>query len=200
LTPTEARDGAIALAKADTSAARALARAIDDPWFRSQAMACIARFASEMEFPAILNEARESSWAATDKYKVVGSSAWRLRAMIERGKPDAAAAEMSELLACAAEIDHPVSRLEALFLLFQSVFEVERCRHAVLEALVAAAQVAMSWKAGYRLREVALMLASAGYRDEVDQVIDAMAEGKYRRQAIEWIARGERQTPRPFFW
>jgi hypothetical protein len=187
LTPTEARDSAVELAKADTPAALALARAIDDPRFRSQAMAWIARFASETELPAILNEARESSWAATDKYKVVGSSAWRLRAMIERGEPDAAAAEMSELLACAAEIDHPVSRLEALFLLFQSIFDVERARRGTLDALIAASQAAMSWKSGYWLREAALMLASAGYADEADQVISAMPDGKYRRQAIERI-------------
>ena len=200
MTPTEARDGAIERAKADTPAALALARAIDDPWFRSQAMAWIARFASETELPAILNEARESSWAATDKYKVVGSSAWRLRAMIERDKPDGAAAEMPELLSCAAEIDHPVSRLEALFLLFESIFEVERARRGTLDALIAASLAAMSWKSGFWLREAALMLASAGYADEADQVISAMPDGKYRRQVIERIGKGERRTPRPFFW
>jgi hypothetical protein len=200
LTPTETRNRAVELAKVDTPAALALARAIEDPWFRSQALAWAARFAPETELRPILDEAHQSSWAAQDKYEIVGSSAWRLRAMIGRGDPNAAAREMPALLACAAEIDHPVSRLEALFLLFRSIFEVDSCRTAALGALIAAAQVAISWKSGYRLREVALMLASAGHRDEADQTINAMPDGKYRRQAVDWIAKGERQSPRPFFW
>lgn len=200
VSPTKARDSAIGLAKTDTTAALALARTIDDPWFRSQALAWIARFASEADFPPILSEGRESSWAAGDKYKIVGSSAWRVRAVIERGNTSAAAAEMPELLRCAAEISHPVSRLEALFLLFESVFEADGCRRLVLDALIDACQVAKSWKSGDRLREAAVVLAFAGYQGDVDQVLAAMSEGKYRRQALERIGRGQRREPRRFFW
>ena len=197
---TEARDKAIGLAKTDTPAAMMIARAIDDSWFRSQAMAWIARFAAEADLAPILEEARAASWATEDKYKTVGSSAWRFRAMIERGKRLAAADELPDLVACAADVAHPVSRLEALFLLFESVFAIDRCRRLTLSALIDACHIANSWKSGDRLREAAIMLAFAGHHDEAHQAVSAMANRRYRRQAIERIRRGQRREPRPFFW
>ena len=174
--------------------------AIADPWFRSQAIAWIARFAAAAEVTPILKEARESSWVAEDKYKIVGSSAWRMRAMIERGEQQAAADELPDLLKSAADINHPVSRLEALFLLFQSVFEVDNCRRIVLDALLEACHDAKSWKSGDRLRETAIMLAFAGHHDQASEVIGAMPTGRFRRQAIERIERGQRREHRPFCW
>ncbi len=200
MSPTEGRDGAVALAKTDTAAALERARAISDPWFRSQAIAWIARFAAAAEATSILKEARESSWAAEDKYRIVGSSAWRIRAMIERGEQQAAADELPDLLKCAADINQPVSRLEALFLLFQSVFEVDNCRRAVLDALLEACHGAKSWKSGDRLREAAIMLAFAGHHGQANEVIGAMPAGRFRRQAIERVGRGQRREPRSFFW
>lgn len=198
--PTHAREDAIGLAKTDTAAALERARAIDDPWFRSQALAWIARFAPEAEFKLILSEARESSWAAEDKYKVVGSSAWRIRAMIERDHAPLAEAEVPDLLKCAMDIGHPVSRLEALFLLFESVFTVDSCRRSVLSGLIDACRAANSWKSGDRLCEAAVMLAFAGHSDEASATVDAISSEKYRRKATERIANGERRGPRPFFW
>ncbi|HJT13653.1 MAG TPA: hypothetical protein VJ790_13620 [Dongiaceae bacterium] len=64
MSPTDARDEAIALAKTDTATALVRARAIADPWFRSQAIAWIARFAAAAEVAPILKEARESSQVA----------------------------------------------------------------------------------------------------------------------------------------
>ncbi len=200
MSPTDARDEAIALAKTDTATALARARAIADPWFRSQAIAWIARFAAAAEVAPILKEARESSQVAEDKYRIVGSSAWRVRAMIERGEQQAAADELPDLLKYAADISHPVSRLEALFLLFQSVFEADNCRRVVLDVLLEACHDAKSWKSGDRLREAAIMLAFAGHHGQASEIIGAMPTGRFRRQAIERIGRGQRREPRRFFW
>ncbi|HJT13652.1 MAG TPA: hypothetical protein VJ790_13615 [Dongiaceae bacterium] len=120
--------------------------------------------------------------------------------MIERGEQQAAADELPDLLKCAADISHPVSRLEALFLLFQSVFEADNCRRVVLDVLLEACHDAKSWKSGDRLREAAIMLAFAGHDGQASEVVGAMPTGRFRRQAIERIGRGQRREPRRFFW
>lgn len=197
---TEARENAIALAKTDVEAATKNARAIEDPWFRSQAMAWIARFSAEKDFHQALDEAASASWAADDPYKIVASSAWRLRAMVERGHLGDVQSELPKLLECASGIANPVSRLDALFLVFQSVFDVEAFRHLVLRALVDACQAAVSWKAGDRLSEAAVMLAFANDKVGVDEVIQSMPDGKRKRQAMQRIADRLRREPRRFFW
>jgi hypothetical protein len=198
VTPTKSREHAIQLAKTDPDAALAVARGIDDPWFRSQALAAVARFSKSRQLE-ILEEAQVASQSADDPYKIVGASAWWIRAMIELGYGDEAARELPALIEVSSTIEHPVSRLEALFLLFQAVFHLEATRLLALDALVNACQSANSWKAGDRLQEAALMLA-ADYPAESEQVIRAMPEGKYKRQAIEKRAASGGRPPRPFFW
>ena len=122
-----------------------------------------------------------------------------MRALIERGETERAALEVEGLLKRSAEIPNPVSRLDALFLLFQAVFARDAARPEVLIALVAASRVARSWKSGDKLREAALMLAP-GHPDEAQQVVAAMPEGRFRRTAVERMAAGRHRTPRAFFW
>lgn len=119
--------------------------------------------------------------------------------MIELGFAEEAAHELPELIDSSLNIENPVSRLEALFLLFEAVFPLDGARHLTLESLIRACQAADSWKAGDRLRESALMLAS-NYPSEAEQVIRAMPEGKYKRQATQRIAASEYREPRDFFW
>jgi len=41
---------------------------------------------------------------------------------------------------------------------------------------------------------------NAEARDQAQQILAAMADGKYKRQAMRNIAAGKRTSPRPFFW
>ena len=161
---TQARDRAIRLAKTDTAAALGVADEIEEPWFRAQALAFIARFEEQYGHRAILASARRASLEAEDPYVVVGSAAWWLRAWIERGAPEVACAELPALLGASRKIANPVSRLDALYLVFQAVFDLDPARRAVLEALLAACAAADSWKAGRCQSEVARMRAIERWR------------------------------------
>jgi hypothetical protein len=120
--------------------------------------------------------------------------------MVECGHFEDARRELPRLLECSSGISNPVSRLDALFVLFQSVFHVEALRRLVLKALVDACQAADSWKAGDRLREAAVMLAFAKDKTSADEVIQSMPDGKHKRQAMQRIADSLRCEPRQFFW
>jgi hypothetical protein len=196
----KARNEAVRLAKLDTDKALAVARTIQDVWYRAQALAWIGFFCKSGQFREILEEAKGVSYSAIDPYQIVGSSAWRLRAWIERGESEVASKELPQLLARAETIEHPVSRLEALTTLLAAVCHLDGARQRVLDAQIRAAGTARSWRSGNRLRDSAIMLASAGHGDEAARVVASMPDGKYKRQAMQGIAEAERLEFRSFFW
>ncbi len=99
-----------------------LAKKIDDPWSRCQAHAWTAWNAGEAEFDEIIKAAMTSCLACEDPYRVVGSSAWPLRAMVERGHKAQLERSVSRVLPVAVRIENPVSRADTLFLIWQAVY------------------------------------------------------------------------------
>jgi hypothetical protein len=193
------RDHATILARTDPHAAAAVAERIDDPWYRAQALAAVVRFSPDRDIKRFFAHARKASEAATDPYLRLGSSAWWLRALVERGRVDEVGREVSALLGIVPTIPNPVNRIDGLFLVLQAVFAVPEARRAVLDALIAAGRAANSWKAGERLRDAALMVAPE-HPAEAALVVDAMPEGKYRRQTERRMEAGEYLRPREFFF
>jgi hypothetical protein len=200
MTATQQRDRAMQLAKVDPTAGLAAARGIEDPWFRAQALAWVAHFGPDQDYDNVLAEARAASQSAQDPYAAVGSAAWWIRSMVDRDRPERVLAEVRTILAAAERITNPVSRLEALFLLFQAVFGVNAARASVLEPLISACKAADSWKGHRCLRDLAIMLASCGHAREAAEVLASMQDGAHKRQADRSISARERREPRPFFW
>ena len=117
---TVARDRATRLAAKGDPSALELARQVKDPWFRSQALAWVARYGPEATLDRTLDEALRAAAQATDPYQVVGASAWAVRAMVERGRTSRLADAVGSVLHAARRIEHPVRRLDALFLVWQA--------------------------------------------------------------------------------
>src|SRR5260370_14912520 len=111
MSATEERDEVSGLAPTNTPKALALAIRISDSGFRCQAVADVARYASEELVSPIAHEAREAALEQEDPYKVVGASAWPVRALIERNQKGVLPLWLSELLKRARAINHPVSKL-----------------------------------------------------------------------------------------
>lgn len=200
MTATQERECAIRLGRIDPRAGLETARTIEDPWFRAQALAWIAHLGVDLDYDSVLAEARAASEAAGDPYKMVGSAAWWIRTMVDRGLLDSVMREVRTLLTTATRIENPVSRLDALFLLFQAVFRADAARSAVIGPLVSACRAADSWKGHRCLRDAAVMLASEGHKDASAEVVASMQEGAHKRQATKSISAGERSEPRSFFW
>jgi hypothetical protein len=200
MTPTESRDMACKLAKTDPAAALEIARGIGDPWFRSQALAHVARASDLPGARRIFAEARAASLAADDPYQVVGSSAWWLRAMIELGDTEAATCEIPSLLEVSATIENHSSGAQALFLVLQAVFHVDKARRLVTNALIRTCLAGSgSWRPGRTFRDAAIMLAPQ-HPAEAEKIIRSMPEDKWKRRAIQRIEDQEFLEPRAFFW
>jgi hypothetical protein len=200
MSATTERDIATHTAPKDFGKALALARVSKAPWFRCQALAWVARFAPDNEVVKVAEEALSSAFSADDCYKIVGASAWPLRALIERDHAQRISRWLPKLLEASANITNPVNRLDALYLLWQAVYPaVGLARKQVSGALIAACLSADSWKAGHTMREVVLVIAQENV-SEAAQFIDSMPDGVYKRQAQRRVAEGKPGYVRPFFW
>jgi hypothetical protein len=106
----------------DPKEALALARRVSDPWFRCQALAWVARHASEELVSSIALGSFNSARQQGDGYKAVAVSAWPVRALIERNRTEVLPEWLSEMLRRARGIENPVIRLDSLLLLCQGAF------------------------------------------------------------------------------
>jgi hypothetical protein len=194
------RDLVCRLASTDWRRAYKRAEAIIDVWYRRQALACVARFAPTPEVIRVAGKALSASDAAADPYQRLAAQAWPIRALIERGYTADAERAAGLAIRHASEIENPVNRVDALFLVWQAVYPLgPRARNEVLTPLMQAARAANSWKPQRVLQSVVFMLP-ADERTLADEIVEAMPPGKYKRTTARRLAAGEHQEPRPFFW
>lgn len=194
----EERERAILLATTDTPGALRAAREVCDPWYRVQALAWVARFAPEAEFESIAIEALDVRRQCADWYQRVAAAAWPLRALVERGALVTARAGLAPLLDEEARVQVPVSRSEALFLLFQACFDLDAgSRDVLVRRLAAAHDVAGHWRSRRNIVDALSMLG--GWEPRlVREVAESLADERVRRRIDGPRSQADR-TPRPFF-
>lgn len=120
--------------------------------------------------------------------------------MVERQQTKELPEILRRLLRTAETISNPVSRVDALFLLWQAAFPLgSAARRAVQESLVKQCLGTNSWKTAYTVRQAAVILASDD-REGAGRIVEAMPDSKAKRQAKVRIDKGEQLQPRSFFW
>lgn len=183
------------IAESDSAMALAQARNVSEAWFRSQALAEVARYAPDENVAQIAEEAIAAALVATDIYKQVAVTAWAFRALLERNQQKKATELLPTILSLSTQIENPVSRSDALFLLWQAFFPFNGHR-SVLGALVKSCNG--HWKADYILRQIVLILATENQEDARKLAV-SMREGKYKRQAEKRLSQGQTQQAHQFF-
>jgi hypothetical protein len=199
MSASRARDRAAELAKADSVAALREARAIPDPWFRSQALAYVARFAAEKEIEGIVGEALDACRECGDAYRRLAAAAWPLCALVERGTFDRVRDSLASLLAEEADVHPASSRSEALFLLFQACFDLDAVtRESLVRKLVAAHAEARHWRSRRNLID-ALTMLNARDRALAERIASEVGDERARRRLEASLRANVRTRPRPFF-
>jgi hypothetical protein len=200
--PTQARDRAASLARSDPSAALTLAREINDPWFACQALAWVGRFWPGDDFETVINEAFEIGRKCSDPYRVVASTAWPVRALIERGASSQISRIVLRSLALANEITSLASRSEALFLLFQAPKPgMQTDWLPVLEGVIEASFPTLHWRQSRSLSEAILIVAAEDSRLAND-ILRRLPEGRLKTQIEKRLNTLDTTNPRlrVFFW
>ena len=158
-------------------------------------MAGVARFAPKENVVPVAREALKAAFSDSDSYRQVAATAWPLRALIEREFGGVAQNQLPEILKLSREIANPVSRSDALFLLWESVFPVQQ-QGVLLDELVASCQ--NHFKADTLLRDTVLILASRNPQ-RARKLAEKMPDGKAKRQALKRLEAGEICATRAFF-
>jgi hypothetical protein len=199
-TPTGQRQRAIDLAAAEPNKAIKVARTIKDPWFRCQALAHVARYWPDEDFPPILREASEAADSQDNWYKRVTVSAWPIRAHLERRCPLPASKLLARYVNEASNIENMGGRSEALLMLFQAAKPFDRkLWEPVFRALVRAMEPALSWRQLRNIRSAAAMIA-ADDLSLVQEAIGRISDEKTVEALNKDIENGKFAEPRPFFW
>ena len=112
---TEQRNTVAAMAAREPQKALELARRIDDPWFRCQALSMAAVHMQDRRTQKqAIKEAFASANALSDPNRIVTVSSWPLKALVLTGDAAPAAAEAERLLKIISAERSPVRRADAL--------------------------------------------------------------------------------------
>lgn len=153
MSATLQRDQAAQLAKSSPDKALMKARGIDDPWFRAQALACVARY-SPGKTVAIACEAARSANACDDAYKQTAVRAWEIAALAETGNIAEATKSWAAALATSPKITPSSSRAEALMLIAQAAASIgTKQRDETCDELIAVCGADVHWRCKRAVRD-----------------------------------------------
>lgn len=196
----QAREKAQQLARSDPEQAYAIARAIEDPWYRCQALAFAGRYAGGDLAVRALNDAIAASAKGGDGYRRLTVRAWPIRAAIERGQSGLASRWLRDALPEIPTVDPLPSRAETLWWLWAAVFPGgDRLRAAVRTAVLGHCPPDRSWRAERLYRYMVATLAEAAPGD-ARALLNAMPEGRAKTRIERRHAAGEKGVAQPFFW
>ena len=197
---TDQRQLAHRLAGTEPGKALAVARKIDDGWFRCQALSQVARYWPDGDYDRLLREALKAASSQDDVYKQVAVCAWPIRAYLERGSPSSAKSILEKCVGTASNIGNMGSRSEALFLCFQAVKPgAADLWQPAFWALVRATEPALSWRQRRNIRDAIAMVA--GDDPQLAQTALCKLTDKKTISAVSSdVENNRRAQPRPFFW
>ncbi len=178
--------------------ARAIAKKIEDPWFRCQAIAWIARYADAKDVLSTAKQAMDAAGDCEDAYQQAAGSAWVVRALLERDQRDNALTMLELGLHAAPRIGGESSRSEALFLIYQAAFDLsEEFRRSTLFALAELYEQNPHWRIERNYRD-ALVMAKSLDADFVAKL--ARGHNDKQRARLEKALANDTAEPRTFFW
>lgn len=200
MTPTATRNLSNQLASDQPERALIIAREIEAPWFKCQALSHVARYWPDEKYGRLLEEAVRAADLQDDVYNQVAVSAWPIRAYLERGNPSPAQKLLFKGTRAASNIGNMGSRSEALFMIFQASkpFAPDLWQ-PVYWALVDAAEPALSWQQRRNLRDAIAMVASEN-PGLVQQAVPRLSDEKILSVIRRYLEKPTPAKPRPFFW
>jgi hypothetical protein len=209
MSATQERNQVARIAGSDNAAALRIARNIDDPWFRCQALAHVAwNTADHKRFLGLVAESVESGWSIRDANRSVTVIAWPVAALARRrySRPDAMKRSINilreviaQLTGVIAKEPNPASRADALVLHVHALSPFRPdLRKGLLGLLMKECRDPTNRKRQRQLEEAAMAIAP----DDLDAALGLIAsldENRKRRTTARLEAQWEGLGPRQFF-
>ena len=119
---TQQRNRVAAIAKTQPLEALVLARSIDDPWFRCQALSIAAVHVHDRRSRSVaIDDAFTAANELEEPNRVVTVSSWPVKALALAGQMSSLSSEVARLLKVVSTESSPVRRADALLYLLGSV-------------------------------------------------------------------------------
>lgn len=193
---TQQRDRAIQLARSRPEAALDLARRIEEPWFRSQALAAVVRTIDEARVDSVVRAAVSAAEAGKDDYQRSAVLAWTIAALIARGRTADARRILERARQTARAVAPTGSRAEALSLLCEAAWPLgASVRLALLNELVDLLGVRVHWR-GTRAVVHGLGHLARDAPEEARALASRISDPKSRRKALAAIDEPPAHGPR----
>jgi len=186
------------LALSDPLKALEVARSASDPWYRCQSLAHVAwHLEDRNKYKTVIGEALTAAFEQNEPNRIVSVASWAVRAMVKRGDPELTPV-VDRLLAQIQLEPNPVRQADALFYLFEAVFQETHLRYLVLDVLLRACGQMHSWKRPVVLSDIAFVLAIDD-PNRAAEIVDLIGDCRKGRQARRAIAEGKWLGPHEFF-
>ncbi len=192
------RHGASDIAVCDPERALELARGIDDPWFRCQELAGVARNTSDAQFRDIALRESFAAGAETAVPNRIGKvSSWPLGVLLDAGPREWFRQELARLLETVRSEPHPYRRIDALNWFLCPAFEgAPELYREVIAEIGRGADEARGWRVAYLLL-IGSETASAFDHEGAIEIAMMIRNLRTRRRALRAI--GEQQLAERYY-
>jgi hypothetical protein len=209
MSATQERDRVCRIAPTDIASALRIARDINDPWFRCQALAYVAWHTPDHKpFLDGIAESLVSASSISNPNRAVTVAAWPVAALARRRFSSTEAMErnerelgavVSQLTKAIANEPNPASRADALLMLVNALSPFKpKLRGQVLGPLVKECRDPANRKRQRQLEAAAFVIAGDD-RDAAHTLIGLLEGGRKQRTAERIENQPEVLGPRPFF-
>lgn len=152
------------LAKGNSSQALAVARSIQHPWYRCQALTYIVEAnPSHASAEVILNEALLAAYSQPEPNRVASVAMWPLKELIHVNLRSASQ-HTTKVLEVISQEPHGLRRLGGLYAILWAVASVQELRDAALQPFLETAKVSFGWRSE-RIIDCAILTIAPYDRD-----------------------------------
>jgi hypothetical protein len=165
-----------------------VARAIQHPWYRCQALSSVAEaWGTKTQKLEVLEEALAVAGEQSEINRIVTVSAWPLRVMVGVA-PKAVAPHLCRLVSLAEQEPHTLRRADALSAVAFAVRQEPSLLAQISPALVSALLNGRGWRVDRLIRD-AVELLSSSEPDVVEKLIEHHREGQKKRALLKSLGR-----------
>lgn len=170
------------LARRDPKRALQVARSIEHPWYRCQAITSIVETnPSEPLAEELLGEALVAASSQDEPNRVASVAFWPLRLLVSRGS-DKAASRTGELLRVIAKEPHGLRKRDGLRAILVAVASSQELRELVLEPFTLAAAASQGWRTERIIDVVAEVLIPLD-REAASRLLGSRLPSRYTKRS-----------------
>jgi hypothetical protein len=170
------------LAEHDPVQALQVARSIEHPWYRCQAIASIVEMnPTDQAAESLLDEAFAAAYGQDEPNRIASVALWPLRLLVHRA-PGKAAAHARELLQIISREPHGLRKLDGLHAILVAVAPSKDLRELVLQPFETAAEASRGWRTERIIDDMAVMLIPFD-RDAAMRLVGSRLPSRYTRRS-----------------